>query len=118
VKKCESIFLNLTIGRNIVIVKSNLREKIYKTRNLLSILESTLIVSYLGKSKIRPLARSLRLDVIKMLIRVFVFSYIHYNTTWSSAFPRLINKIQATVNKTQFFCDGVLLMWSGACIWT
>jgi len=29
VKKCEGIFfLNLTIGRNVVIVKSNLREKI------------------------------------------------------------------------------------------
>ena len=53
-------------------------------------------------AKIRPLAKFLR--PVDMLIRAFVFLYIHYcSTTWSSAAPHLINKIQSTVNKTQFF---------------
>lgn len=59
-------------------------------------------------AKIRPLARFLRPADINMLIRAFVFPYIHYcSTTWSSASPHLLNKIQSTVNKTQFFCKGI-----------
>ena len=59
-------------------------------------------------AKIRPLAKFLRPSDINMLIRAFVFPYIHYcSTTWSFAAPHLINKIQSTVSKTQFFCQGV-----------
>ena len=58
--------------------------------------------------KIRPLAKFLDPVDINMLIRSFIFPYIHYcSSTWASAAPHLINKIQATVNKTQFFCKNI-----------
>ena len=59
-------------------------------------------------SKIRPLAKFLDPVDINMLIQSFVKPYVHYcSTTWSSAAPHLINKIQTTINKTHFFSTHV-----------
>lgn len=120
VKKCENIFFSKPCYRKQC---SNVKVK-FKGKDLVT-KES---VKYLGVyfdcklswerqikeiitkinfrlTKIRPLAKFLRPDDINMLVRAFVFPYIHYcSTTWSSAAPHLINKIQSTVNKTQFFC--------------
>jgi hypothetical protein len=59
-------------------------------------------------SKIRPLSRFLNISDINMLIRAFVLPYIHYcSTTWCSAAPHLVHKVQNTVNKTKYFCNGI-----------
>ena len=51
-------------------------------------------------SKIRPLARFLDSTDINMLVRSFIFPYLHYcSTTWSSAAPHQINKLQSTCDK-------------------
>ena len=43
-----------------------------------------------------------------MLIRAFVLPYVHYcSTTWCTAAPHLIKKIQSTIDKTHLFCTGV-----------
>ena len=53
-------------------------------------------------SKIRPLARFLDPIDSQMLVRSFIFPYLHYcSTTWSSAAPTLIKKLQSTCNKIQ-----------------
>ena len=61
-------------------------------------------------AKIRPLARFLNPSDVNMLIRAFVFPYIHYcSTTWSSAAPYHIRKIQFTVNKTYYYLCSLLM---------
>ena len=123
VKKCESIFF--TNARN----HKFCANAVVKFRG--SCLDSKDCVKYLGVhfdskltwekhikeinrkinfklAKIRPLAKFLDPVHINMLIRAFVLPYIHYcSSTWSSAAPYLLNKIQSTVNKTQFFSHSI-----------
>lgn len=55
-------------------------------------------------AKIRPMARFIDPIDTYMLIRSFIFPYLHYcSTTWSSAAPSLIRKLQSTCDKTKLF---------------
>jgi hypothetical protein len=59
-------------------------------------------------SKIKPLSKFLDSASTFMLIRSFIFPYIHYcSTTWSSASPHLIDKIQSTCDKTLLFSKDI-----------
>ena len=52
-------------------------------------------------AKIRPLSKFLDPIDTYTLIKAFVLPYIHYcSTTWYSASPYLIQKLQTTCNKT------------------
>ena len=59
-------------------------------------------------AKIRPLAKFLDTEDVFMLIRSFIFPYIHYcSPTWSSAAKHLIEKIQSSCDKTQLFSHDI-----------
>lgn len=52
-------------------------------------------------SKLKPVAKFLEPNDINMLIRSLIHPYIHYcSTTWFSAAPYLIHKLQSTCDKT------------------
>jgi hypothetical protein len=119
IKKCESIFftnqLNSKLCDNL---KVNFRGDDLQTkqsvkylgihfdnklqwRNQIKAIKSK--INY-KLAKIRPLAKFLDSVDIFMLIRSFIFPYIHYcSPTWSSAANHLINQIQSTCDKTQLF---------------
>ena len=58
--------------------------------------------------KIRRLARFLDPVDINMLLNTLVLPYVHYcSTTWATAAPTLINKVQSTINKSLHFSAGI-----------
>ena len=59
-------------------------------------------------AKIRPLARFLDSEDVYMLIRSFIFPYIHYcSPVWSSAATHLMCKLQSSCDKTKLFSRNI-----------
>jgi len=122
-KKCESIFFGNPLQlKQCSDLKVKFNGETLETKNTVKYLgvnfDSTLSwkkhISYIkGKinfklNKIRPLAKFIDTPDTFMLVRSLIFPYIHYcSTTWFSAAPYQIRKLQSTLNKIQLFSPQV-----------
>ena len=115
-KKCETIFfanqVNIKKCSGLTIKFCGIELETKSSVNYLGIhFDSTLSWEKHIKfklSKIRSLSKFVDSKIFFMLIRSFTFPYIRYcSTTWSSASPHHIQKIQSVCDKTQLFSKDV-----------
>jgi len=122
-KKCEAIFFtNQLNSKKCGNLKVNFRGDVLQTKQSVNYLgihfdnklswknQIKAIKSKINYklAKIRPLAKFLDSVDIFMLIRSFIFPYIHYcSHTWSSAADHLISKIQSTCDRTLLFSNNI-----------
>lgn len=118
-KKCESIFFgNPQQLKKCEGAQISFKEEVLQTKSSVKYLGVHFDSTLSWKKQVSEIKRKINFKLIKMrpiakfldpidtfsIIRSLVFPYIHYcSTTWYSAAPYLIKKIQTTCDKTKLF---------------